>query len=189
MITPKTFGTYLALGLLAAATWRVADNLMPAEEKTLKPERSEIDYYSTNVKRTVLTPEGKPKEVLFAVTMTHYKNDDRTEMDKPVLTLYKKEGEQPWVIHSDTATALSSGSTVFLKGDVLITRDTGENGVVRIMTKNAKVEPDKSYAETREHVLILSPQDELSGTGMQVHFEPALQVNLLAQVRRKHEMR
>lgn len=189
MFAPKTVATYLALGSLAAGTWWLADRLTPTDEKTLKLEPSQIDYYSTNVTRTVLDLEGKPKELLFAETMTHYKNGDVTKMKKPVMTLYKREGEQPWVIHAAAGTVRSSGSTIFLYGNVLITRDVGNNGLLQIITKNVKVEPDKDYAETAEKVRILSAQDELTGTGMQVHFKPALNVKLLADVWRKHEMR
>jgi len=189
MIAPKTFGTYLALGLLAAASWWLADSLMPTEEKTVRPDRSQIDYYSTNITRTVLDATGKPKELLFAVNMTHYKNDDRTVMDKPVMTLYKKEGEQPWVINADKGTVLANGKVIFLWGKVLITRDAGKSGLIRIVTKNVKYQPDKDYAETSHRVVIQSAQDEVTGTGMQVYFEPVFKANLLADVRRKHEVR
>lgn len=188
MIAPKTVGTYLALAALAAATWWLADILTPTEEKAARPDRSQIDYYSTNITRTVLDLQGKPKELLFAVTMTHYKNDDRTEMDKPVMTLYKKEGEQPWVINADKGSVLAGGKVIWLRGNVLITRDTGKNGFVQIVTKNVRYEPDKDYAQTQAHVLIRGPRDEVTGTGMQVYFEPAFKANLLADVWRKHEM-
>jgi len=188
MLTPKTVAIYSALLLLVAATWWLADRLAPTEEKAPQPDRSQVDYYSTNMTRTVLTPEGKPKELLFAVAMTHFQDDDRTEMEKPVMTLYKQDGKPPWVIHAESGTATSGGTVIYLRGNVLITRDTGKGGVVQIITQDVKVEPDKDYAETQAHVRILAPQEELSGTGMQVHFEPALNVNLLADVRRKHEM-
>lgn len=189
MFTPRTVATYLTLGLLAAVTWWLADGLTPTDEKMLKSEPSQIDYYSINVTRTVLDEAGKPKELLFAETMTHYKNNDLTKLKKPVMTLYKKEGEQPWVIHAGAGTVRSGGDTIFLYGNVLITRDVGDNGLLQIMTKNIKVEPDNDYAETQEKVRILSAQDELTGTGMQVHFKPALNIKLLADVWRKHEVR
>jgi lipopolysaccharide export system protein LptC len=189
MITPKTLGNYVALGVLAAVSWWLADRLTPDEEKTAPADRSQIDYYSTNITRTVLDTTGKPKELLFAVKMTHYKNDDRTEMDKPVMTLYKKEGEQPWVINAEKGTVLANGKVIFLRGNVLITRDAGKSGLIRIVTKNVKYQPDKNYAETRHRVVIRSAQDEVTGTGMQVYFEPEFRANLLADVRRKHETR
>jgi LPS export ABC transporter protein LptC len=188
MLSGQSARTYAILLALAGGTWWLADTLTPTEPATTKPPHGKVDYYSTNVSRTVMSPEGRPKSLLFAATMTHFKGSDRTEMDKPVMTLYKP-GQSPWVIHADTAKSLSGGSAIYLNGNVLITRETDRGEVFKIITRNVKYEPDKNYAETAEHATILGPQDELSGTGMQVYFEPELKANLLAAVRRKHEMR
>jgi lipopolysaccharide export system protein LptC len=108
-------------------------------------------------------------------------------MDKPVMTMYKKLGEEPWVIRSERSTSLAGGDTVLLRGKVLVTREGQKNGGLKIVTSNVKYIPDKDYAETRENVLMLSKDDETSATGAQVYFEPVLKINLLADVRRKHE--
>ena len=186
MPEPKTIASYLILILLAGGTWWLADWLSPNEEAESKADLSQVDYYSGNIHRTVLTPEGNRKEVLFSELMTHYKDDDRTEMVKPVLTLYKSKGE-PWIIHSDTGTSQSGGKAVLLHGNVLITRKNDKGEELRIITKNVKYIPETEYAETAEHVQMLGPHDASSGTGAQVYFEPALKINLLADVRRKHE--
>lgn len=188
MFSQRSLRTYVALTALAAGTWWLADYLTPKEAPVTKQSRGKVDYYSTNVSRTVMTPQGKPKSLLFAVTMTHYTGTDETEMEKPVMTLYKPDAS-PWVIHADTATSLSGGSAVYLNGNVLITRETSRGDIFRIVTRNVKYDPDKDYAETAEHATIFGPQDELSGTGMQVYFEPELKANLLADVRRKHDVR
>ena len=178
----------MALILLAGGTWWLAETLAPKEVTEQKVEHDQIDYYSKNIHRTVLTEEGIAKEMLFAPLMTHYKNDDRTELDKPTQTLYKKDGE-PWVIHSDWGTLTAGGKEVFLRGDVLITRKNEKGDELRIMTTNVKYIPEKEYAETDEHVLMLGPDDASSGTGAQVYFKPDLKINLLADVKRKHEIR
>ncbi len=186
MLQPKTIASYLILLALAGGTWWLADRLSPEQAPESRVDQSQVDYYSKNIHRTVLNMEGKPKEVLFAELMTHYKDDDRTEMVKPVLTLYKSKGE-PWIIHSDTGTSLSGGKAVLLHGDVLITRKNDKGEELRIITKNVKYNPETEYAETAEHVLMLGPHDASSGTGAQIYFEPTLKINLLADVRRKHE--
>ncbi len=182
----KNLLSFFLLVLLAGITWWLAEKLSPKEEVASKLDQSQVDYYSKNLHRMVLSTEGKPKEVLVADLMTHYKNDDRTEMDKPVLTLYKNKGE-PWIIHSATGTSLAGGKTILLHGDVLITRKDDKGEELRIITKNVTYIPDTEYAETAEHVLMLGPNDASSGTGAQVYFSPALKINLLADVRRKHE--
>jgi lipopolysaccharide export system protein LptC len=182
------FASKLILVLLVGGTWWLAEKLNPKDVIETKLDNSQVDYYSKNITRIVLTSEGTPKEKLFAPLLTHYKNDDRTELDKPTQTLYKK-GEEPWIIHSATGTLLSKGETVLLHGDVLITRKNDKGEELRIITSNVKYIPEREYAETAEHVLMLGPNDASSGTGAQVNFEPALQIKLLADVRRKHEIR
>lgn len=178
----------LALLLLALGTWWLADKLTPKFVAEKKSDTSQMDYFSKDITRTVLTDQGIPKEKLFAPMMTHYRDRDRTELESPTQTLYKKDA-QPWVIHSEKGTLLDGGKEVLLRGDVLITRKNDQGEELRIMTKNVKYIPDQEYAETDEHVLMLGPNDASSGTGAQVNFEPALLIKLLADVRRKHEIR
>lgn len=186
MLDPKKVSVNLALFIAAAGTWWLAESLVPQEPPPPKLDGGQIDYISKNIRRTVLTAEGKTKEVLVAELMTHYKNDDRTELEKPVMTLYKEKGE-PWVIRSDTGTSLSGGEAVWLRGNVLITRKNDKGEEMKIITRNVKYIPNKDYAETSEHVLMVSSSDTTSGEGAQVYFEPVLKINLLGDVRRKHE--
>lgn len=188
MRSPTAIASKLALMLLAGGSWWLAQTLTPKEVIEPKVDPSQVDYYSKDITRTVLNAEGKPKERLFTPLLTHYKDDDRTELDQPTQTLFKTDG-QPWVIHSESGTLVSGGKEVLLHGDVLITRNNDKGEELRIMTSNVKYIPDRNYAETDEHVLMLGPNDASSGTGGQVYFEPVLQINLLAEVRRKHEIR
>ncbi len=186
---PKTVWAYLFLTVLALASWWLAELITPQQEAVPIPTGSNIDYYSNNVVRVVMNPDGTPKQRLIAETMTHYLEEDRTELTRPVLTLYSKT-TPPWVIRADTGTISSGGETLFLGGNVLITRAGAEDTrPVEAITKNLKVEPDKQYAETAEHVDVLSPPDHVTGTGMQAHFGDNLNITLLADVRGKHATR
>ena len=185
----KSIASKLLLILLAGGTWWLSDYFSPKDTVEHKAKHDHIDYYSKNITRTVLTTEGKPKEMLVASMMTHYKgDDDRTELNQPIQTLYKKDG-QPWVIHSSEGTLLNGGETVLLRGDVLITRKNDKGEELRIITSNVKYIPDQEFAETAEHVKMIGPNDESSGMGAEVKFEPFLVINLLADVKRKHEIR
>ena len=93
MLDPKTIANKLIWVVLAGGTWWVAENITPKDIIEPQANQDQVDYYSKNITRIVLTEEGIPKEKLFAPLMTHYKNDDRTELDKPIETLYKKQGE------------------------------------------------------------------------------------------------
>lgn len=188
MPTLKSLFTYLVLGLLVLGSWWAAERLMPKDESPAKSAPGKVDYYSKNIRRTVMDETGQPKELLLAETLTHYENDNHTELSRPVMTLYAKKGP-PWVIHADSALLPGKGDEIFLQGNVLVRRDADKNGkTLRIETTNARVQPDKNYAETDEFVRVLSPPDTLTGTGAQVWFGDDLKFTILSNVRRKHEV-
>lgn len=186
MATLRAIASKSILLALAAGTWWIADKLTIGEDSSSKTDNSPVDYYSKNIKRTVLSAQGAVKEKLFAELMTHYKNDDRTELERPVQTLYKSNGE-PWVISAESGVSLSGGTSVLLNGKVLITRKDSKGEELRIITSNVKYLPDKEYAETADHVTMLGSKDATTSSGAQVYFEPVLKIKLLADVRRKHE--
>ncbi|HYE37903.1 LPS export ABC transporter periplasmic protein LptC [Methylocaldum sp.] len=184
----RSLVTYLTLATLALLTWWLAGIFTPDEESQGPGTHGKIDYYSKNISRTLMDENGKPKQLLFAVNLTHYVDEDRTELAQPVLTLYGTDGP-PWVIHSDTAVMPAEGDTLFLNGNVLILRERDANNrTLKIVTQNARVQPDSNYAETSESIQVLSPPDELTGKGAQVHFGDDLKVTILSDVRRKHEI-
>jgi lipopolysaccharide export system protein LptC len=185
---PKNLATYLLLVLLAAGSWWIAERLAPLDEKPQARDFGPVDYYSNGLRRTALDETGAPKETLVAKFMAHYKKGDRSEMEKPVMTLFKK-GEKPWIVASETGASLAGGETLLLNGAVEIARENERGEKLRILTRDVKYLPDRDYAETAKPVRMFAPQDETSGVGAQIHFEPTLHIKLLADVRRKHEMR
>jgi lipopolysaccharide export system protein LptC len=186
---PKTVSTYLFLTLLALASWWLAELIEPQPESTPAPMGSNIDYYSTKLVRVLMNPDGTPKQRLVAETLTHYLEEDRTELIRPVLTLYSKT-TPPWIIHADTGTISSGGETIFLGGNVRITRARAEDTrPVLAVTKNLTVKPDQEYAETSEYVDVKSPPDHVTGTGMRVYFGANLNISILANVRGIHATR
>jgi lipopolysaccharide export system protein LptC len=184
----RAIATQALLVILAAGTWWLAERWLDKDVGEPKTDSSQIDYYAKKIQRTVLTPEGQPKEMLFAERMTHYKDDNHTEMEKPVMTLYTSSSE-PWIIHSERATAQADGKAVLMQGQVLVTHKDKEGEEMKILTSNVKYLPETDYAETADAVQMLATGDSTEAVGAQVYFEPVLKINLLAHVRRKHEMR
>lgn len=184
----KNIAVYASLVLLAAGSWWIAESLAPLEEKSQPRDLGPVDYYSNGLRRTALDETGAPKETLVARALKHYKKGDRTEMEKPVMTLFKKDGK-PWIIASDTGTSLAGGKTLLLDGSVEIVRENERGEKLKILTRDVKYLPDRDYAETAKPVRMFAPQDETAAVGAQIRFEPSLYVKLLADVRRKHEMR
>lgn len=187
MINVRNLLTYVLLAVAVVGTGWLAEQLAPpAEPREVRPP-GEIDYYARNIHRTTVDLRGRRRNVLVAEKLTHYHNDDHSELERPVLTLFSSDGP-PWVIHGERGTVASRSTDVFLEGPVLVLRDADRKGrTFRAETSNVRIRPDEEYGETEDFVEIISPPDELSGIGMQAHFGKALRVTVLSSVRRKHE--
>lgn len=187
MLSTRNLLVYAFLLIAVFGSGWLAEQLAPPSEPRIGKAPGQVDYYSRNIHRTTSDIDGKPLNVLDAEKLTHFQNDDHSELERPVLTLYSAEGP-PWVIHGERGTVASKGTDVFLEGSVLVLRDADRNGrTVRAETSNVRIKPDEEYGETEDFVQIFSPPDELSGIGMQAHFGKALRVTVLSSVRRKHE--
>jgi lipopolysaccharide export system protein LptC len=188
MPSARNLLVYAVLVLAALGSGWLAEQLTPKEPAGSPKEPGKIDYYSVNVLRTITDERGRPKHLLYAERLTHFQNDDHSELERPVLTIYAEDGP-PWVIHGERGLVTAKGSEVFLEGAVLVLRDANSKGrTIRAETSNVRIRPDEQYGETAELVQISSPPDYLSGVGMQVHFGKALKVSVLADVHRKHDV-
>ncbi|RYU63259.1 LPS export ABC transporter periplasmic protein LptC [Methylolobus aquaticus] len=186
--SPRSVLLYGVLLLIVGGTGWLAQWLTPPAEPIEPKPKGTVDYYAVNLLRTIADEAGKTKNILYAEKLTHYDNDDHSELEKPVLTMFSGDGP-PWVVHGEQGTVSSRGSEVFLKGPVLVLRDADRNGrTVRAEASNVKILPDEEYGETDDFVQIVSPPDELSGVGMQAHFGKALKVTVLSSVRRRHDV-
>jgi lipopolysaccharide export system protein LptC len=187
MISRRSIIVHTVLVLLGGVTWWLGETLFPPEVSAPQNPAGPVDYYSERIRRIDYDMNGKPEKLLVADLMTHFKNDDRTELEKPVMTLYRKDGSPPWIIDSDKAVTLSGSDVIYLQGNVLITKKNAKGEQLKIITSNVKYTPPEHFAETNEDVLMLTQHDELNGTGMQAQLEPNLVLKILANVRRKHE--
>ncbi|MDD2769317.1 MAG: LPS export ABC transporter periplasmic protein LptC [Methylococcus sp.] len=171
-----------------SSTW-YAQRIKPKEEAGAAPDHGTVDYFSLNIRRTSLDESGRAKNLLVAPVLTHYIEDNHTELTSPVYTVFSKEENPPWVISSEHGTIKQDG-TIALEGAVLIQRDADRNGrSVRLTTSNATIDPNRDYAETSEHIEVVSAPDLLTGDGAQVHFGDQLKITILSNVRRKHDVR
>lgn len=176
------------LALLALVTWWFAEFNSEKTRPALRRAENSPDSFSKGVTKTVMDETGKVKNRLVAKSMAHYDNDT-TELDQPVMTMYENDAP-PWVIKSDTGTVLQNGKEVVLNGKVYIDREAAK-GIrsVNVFTTNLRVLPESEYAETEDHVEIVSPPDRISGTGMRFYFTRPIKLTLLSKVRGTYAVR
>lgn len=175
----------LAVILVAAGglAWWQQQGKEPAAV-TQTPDEHRPDYTVENFSATLMDESGAPQRRMLAREMRHYPNDDSSELDRPVLTLFDEDGP-PWLIRSETGWVSADGDEVHLHGEVFIDRESSPTTrPVHLKTRELRVKPREEYAETDEQVRITSEADWLTAmTGMQVWFGKAIKVKLYGRAR------
>jgi lipopolysaccharide export system protein LptC len=126
---------------------------------------------------------GRRHRKLTTPHLRHYPDDDSSELDRPVLTVFK-EGAPPWVIRSETGWISDDGDEIILQGRVFIDREAGEGTrPVHIKTRELRVRPEEEYAQTDELVEITSDADWLTSmNGARVWFGETSKIDFVGRV-------
>lgn len=131
---------------------------------------------------------GKPETTLSARKMTHYPDDDSTELAAPRV-LKSKSGEAPMELTSDRGALSQDGEDIFLYDNVLLVRQaTEQQPEMRLTTSFLHLVQSRSLALTDRVVAIREPNRYLTGRGME--YDNSLgTIRLRAQVRGRFEQR
>jgi len=132
--------------------------------------------------------QGRPARSLETPLLTRYLDDQSSELETPVLTIYK-QGEPPWVIRSERAWVSADGETALLQGKVRITREAAP-GIrpIEIDTTNLLVRPEDDYAETSDFTTLTSDRSRASGVGVRAWLGEPSRIRLLSQARGHYEV-
>jgi lipopolysaccharide export system protein LptC len=135
-----------------------------------------------------MVAQGLPARALETPRLTRFLDDQTSELETPVLTVYRA-GEPPWVIRSERAWVSSDGYTAVLQGEVHISRDAAP-GIrpVTIDTTNLLVRRQEDYLETAEFATLVSQGSRASGVGVQAWLGKENRIKLLSKARGHYEI-
>lgn len=173
----------------AVLTFWLARHLNTDSNTILSDHTRSPDYFSKNFKLTEMNPDGSPKQTLASKHLTHYDDNNTTNLEQPILTLFDPI-LPPWIIRSEMGNISANGKHINLDGKVTIDRAASRNTkAIKIITRNLRVQPEIEYAETDEAVEIIALPQRIKGIGMQGYFtKDALKLSLLSNVQGKYEI-
>jgi lipopolysaccharide export system protein LptC len=147
------------------------------------------DYFSKGYLKLEMSELGVPKKKVIADEMIHYSDDKTTHMVNPVMTFFNANVKTPpWVVKSEAGILSTDGKDLLLNGQVVIDRIKAEAiSPLRINTRNLKVKPETSYAETVEWAELISGLNITTGIGMNLTFIDPIHIQLLANVKGNYE--
>ncbi len=172
--------------MLAGTSWWLAESTGSKKPDDQAGEHTP-DYFLEGFTGVKMDTTGKPEQKLVAQRMTHYPDDDSTELKQPRLTLYD-EARPPWRVRSETGWISSDGEVWLLQGVVNIDRSAAP-GVrpTHIVTRDLRVQPRDNYLESDAKVHMHSENNRLDAKGIRIWYSKPVRIKLLANVRGYYE--
>jgi len=176
----------LILAAVAAFAWWKRPVVEPDDRQSAEPQQRQPDYTVDRFTATVMDDTGVPERRLTAWELRHYPDDDSTELEQPLLTLFK-DAAPPWLVRSNTGWISADGAEVLMRGKVYIDRERSPTiRPVHLSTRELLVRPDEEYAETDRPIIATSQSDWLtSANGGRIWFGESLRIELAGSVRAK----
>lgn len=172
---------FIFLFTLATLSWWALTITDPSTRILFTTSEEGPDQFMEKFISTTMNEQGIPKHQLVAERLLHYPNEEHSNLEKPMMTFFKPDGD-PWIATASKGTVQDEGNEVFLAGDVNVTRPTPHESPVIIDTKNLHIQLDKDIAKTTETVIVQQGSDLLVSIGMDAHFTQG-EIDLLSHVR------
>lgn len=145
------------------------------------------DAFMEDVIATVIDKQGKPSLKMVATKMTHYTQNDATDITKPILTLYGKS-PKPWHLTAEHAKSLQGTNQIVLWENVVIHHPgDDQNEKTTLLTPILTVLPEKQLATTEDKVVIIQPNTQIHAVGMNADLASGA-VKLLSQTQGEYSV-
>jgi lipopolysaccharide export system protein LptC len=150
------------VALLAALTFWLERAANPDDPVRKAQKRHDPDFVISQISIRHFDAVGDLKQVLLSTTMTHFPDDDSTQIVRPDLTYYS--GQRITHLVSDTAQVTHDNKQVYLSGDVRLTKPPFEDILETVMkTAALTVFPDEDIAIGKSRVTITRGESVVSG--------------------------
>jgi len=171
----------LVLVVLAAASWWELTVFDPERFQIITTSKEGPDHFMEDFTSTTLDENGNPLHQLIAKRLTHFPNQEHSDLIEPKMTFYKDD-KSTWVAVARQGKIVGDGKEVFLQGDVYIHRPGDDKSKVSINTTDLHIVADEDIAETPHNVVVQQDENTVTATGMFAHFGQG-EVDLLSEVR------
>ena len=158
------------LAMLAGLTYWLDQFLQTPAAPKDKPLAHEPDYIVDKLIATRMNLDGRVRDTLQAAKMTHYPDDDSTELMRPRFMSFVQSA--PLAVTSKTARLSSNGGNLYFEGDVVASRAPLQGkSELRVTTQYLHVMPDDNIARTDRAVTIADDTMVIKAGGMDLNTE------------------
>jgi len=186
-MTSKQIRIYLVLFVLGIGSWLVAYFFEEKQISEIIAVDHSPDFFSVDYTKKEMDQSGILKSELFTNKMIHYGDDETTELDRPIMTLYNSN-TPPWVIKSEGGWLAADSNHLLLTGKVFISREETEDyRLFKINTSELKVTLSTSFAITAKWAELIDGANRTEGTGLEATFVEPVKIKFLSHVKGRYE--
>jgi lipopolysaccharide export system protein LptC len=164
--------------------WGFSSSPNESISQTNKVEK-EIDYYLENATAKEWGADGRLLRKTDTIRLEHHPKEKASHLEKPININYRADNSR-LRITSDTAIALDNNTQTDLVDNVVVIDNPDSENSTIMNTQYLKIYPQRNYADTEEHVTIVSSNSQLEGVGMDVDFNTRI-LNLHSRVKGIHK--
>lgn len=183
---PAAWAAIVLLGLFAALTFWLAQVAEPPPPKRDGSTRHDPDIIVENFSALRLGEDGRPRFALAAIKMTHYPDDESTQLERPHFTRFSST-TAPIHVLSQRGTVSRNGEEIYLYDNVQLIREAydGKSELV-LRTSFLHVTPDKELAVSDRPVVIDDAHTHITGVGLKLDSKTRL-FKILSRVKVRYE--
>jgi len=169
-------------GALILLTYWLDQATLP---QTLTPDNElyqNPDYIVKNISGIRKDYERDVHRAFFAETMTHYIDDDITQLEQT--RFINTETSAPLIrVHANQARLAGNGEDIFLTGDVTVLRGAdADEDLLTMMTNYLHLIPDQNLVKTDQSVRISRLNTTINAIGLELDNNTGV-IQLLSRVR------
>ena len=135
----------------------------------LSVSRTGPDSFVSGMHLDVMDASGQLRYRVTADSMTHYPNVEELELQRPLIDLQQRNGNN-WRITAETGQTTDAGDLIRLLGNVDIRR-SGASGPLQVRTRDLLVKPEQSFATTDSAATITAPGHRVDSVGLEADLE------------------
>lgn len=150
---------------LIVSIFAIKQLLLSTESPTMKDNPHTPDYYMLNVTYMRTNDLGRKDILVFSPVVHHFQEQDRAEIQTPIIKLYKKDQEV--IATSKRAKSFNGTERFELYEDVVVRQTATQDKPESVMlTESLTAFPKKDLVTTNEKVTIKQPGLDVTGIGM-----------------------
>ena len=157
--------------VIAGFSYWTLDTLTEGDATKLNELAHYPDYYLENFTTLTMNEDGTPKNRLRAVYMSHYQDDNTSELHKPELEIFRVD-RPSIMITADSGWVTSNNDVILLSGNVYLHQDDELGNLkVELIAEDARVLVDEKYAETEKAATFITKRTVTNSIGMRIYFQ------------------